>query len=420
MFIIGRLVFIVFLVINILIFALYCLLIDTQPAVSSYLSLTKADIQKAKQIIFSTASTQSEKTLQLSEKDINILVNHLLNRHIDSASKVRLLPKKVHIASSIDLSDYLSGRYINLSFDLGKQNKKPYLSNLTIGQIPINDRYATLLLDYLINHTKFKNYFRLAGQHIKTITLQNKQLYIRYIADQDTINQVRSLLAYPANGKILLIYQRKLAEIIAKHDKNWLLSLADLLKPLFQIAYQRSTVDNAIEENRHVIFVVSAYVNKQEWQNFLSQDLPGLSPPPLPVYIYKRTDLAQHFIASATLTSLGSSYLANLMGIKKEIKDADIDKGGSGFSFIDLAADRAGMYFGKMATSSPDNARTMQRVMSNIKDYTAFMPDVRDLPEQIDRKSLVKQYPSVDSAAAQEILQRIDLRIKASPIYKYF
>ena len=43
-----------------------------------------------------------------------------------------------------------------------------------------------------------------------------------------------------------------------------------LLKPLFELAYQRSTLDNAIEENRFVIIAVNDYVNKKETRRFLS------------------------------------------------------------------------------------------------------------------------------------------------------
>ena len=68
-------------------------------------------------------------------------------------------------------------------------------------------------------------------------------------------------------------------------------------------------------------------------------------------------------------------------------------------------------------TGSPENARKIQYAMSGIQDYTAFMPDVRDLPENIEIKELVKQYKSVDSKASQKILKLIDDRIASSSVY---
>jgi len=83
-----------------------------------------------------------------------------------------------------------------------------------------------------------------------------------------------------------------------------------------------------------------------------------------------------------------------------------------------LAADKAGTRFGEIATASPENARQVQKAMLNIKDYTDFMPDPRDLPEHMDEDEFKQRYQSVNSPAYQEILKLIDARIAASPIYQ--
>jgi hypothetical protein len=70
-----------------------------------------------------------------------------------------------------------------------------------------------------------------------------------------------------------------------------------------------------------------------------------------------------------------------------------------------------------MATSSPENARKLQKAMSMIKDYSDFMPDPRDLPENMSENDFKKRYQSVNSAAFQEISKLIDARIAATPIY---
>ena len=92
-------------------------------------------------------------------------------------------------------------------------------------------------------------------------------------------------------------------------------------------------------------------------------------------------------------------------------------QGGSGFSFIDLAADKAGTRFGERATSSPENARKLQKAMSEIKDYKDFMPDPRDLPEHMDEAEFKNRYQSIESPAYQELSKQIDARIAATPIY---
>ncbi len=400
---------------------LYNLAISEQPIVSSFVHLTNVDIQKAKEIIALQISqdNQAPKTLELNERDLNIVANHLLNRHIESATEIQLKPGNSTISASIDLSDYIPDRYLNIVFKLIDEHNRLQVMNLSIGDINISNHYAEKLIDYLFNQTQLNNYYRLARQHIHSIKLAEKALILTYQVDQAALNKAKQLVSFPANPKTLLVYQHLLAETIKNHPEGWLLSLSNLLQPLFELAYQRSSQDTAIDENRHVIFVVSSYINKNQWQSYLpNPQNQALEAPELLVYAYKRIDLAQHFIASAALTSLGSSYLANLMGFKKEIKDSA--QGGSGFSFIDLAADRAGMYFGKMATSSSKNARKMQQVMATTKDYKDFFPEIRDLPDQIGQNDLIEHYQSVESPAAQAMLKEIDKRVKASPIYKSF
>ena len=55
-----------------------------------------------------------------------------------------------------------------------------------------------------------------------------------------------------------------------------------------------------------------------------------------------RRDLAQHFFVSGYLTATMGAEAANAAGVAKELVDANTT---SGFSFADLAADRAGVRF---------------------------------------------------------------------------
>ena len=130
--------------------------------------------------------------------------------------------------------------------------------------------------------------------------------------------------------------------------------------------------------------------------------------------MYKRIDLAQHFIVSAALTASLNGQLAKVVGEQKEIRDAD---GGSGFSFIDLAADKAGTRFGELATSTPENARKIQIAMSGIKSYSDFMPDPRDLPEKMGAEEFKARFGTINSPAYTEISKQIDARIAAMPLY---
>ncbi|MEO1867763.1 MAG: hypothetical protein ABGX69_06250, partial [Methylococcales bacterium] len=74
--------------------------------------------------------------------------------------------------------------------------------------------------------------------------------------------------------------------------------------------------------------------------------------------------------------------------------------------------------FGKRAVQSKNKARRLQLDMSQIKDYTAFMPDVRDLPENLNEQAFKQQYKSIYSAEYQNMLKEIDQRISRLIIYR--
>lgn len=81
-----------------------------------------------------------------------------------------------------------------------------------------------------------------------------------------------------------------------------------------------------------------------------------------------RKDWSRHFWVSAGLTVLSDGDRTMAVGLIKEIMDAT--PGGSGFSFADLAADRAGNLFALAAIRDEESARAMQQRFSRELDST--------------------------------------------------
>ena len=360
--------------------------VSAQPSVTQTWTLNQQDIIRAKEILNNTNLKESgTKYLTLTEQDLNIALNYLLNNYINSSSFIKLTQLGPEFNISIHLPENSFGKFLNVQFKLSHKNTFPVIDHLKIGKIAIADEFASPFIENIIKHTQLKKYYVLFSQHIRQINVDSQKIQITYHLAADSYKKIQKLLTRGTDSHALAIYQKKLKEIIKQHDPSWRLSLTDLLKPLFQLAYQRSTMDNAIAENRIVIFIVSIYINSYEIHNYLPE-LTTSSIEILPVYLYKRTDMAKHFIGSAALTASGSGYLAHLLGLEKEIRDS---QHGSGFSFVDLAADRAGMYFGEMATSSPESARIMQKALSEISGYQALPALADALAQECDQSKPV-------------------------------
>ncbi len=387
--------------------------IDKHPINHDYTSLTPSDIQRAKQILqTSTADPQKKRTLELDQKDLNIAINYLLNHLIKSSSRIVLENNSLQFLIALTLPENLIGQYLNFKFNLTKIAGYPAINSLKIGRIEVADEFAGQLIESIIKYTPLKQYYILAAQHIRNIRIEPNKLSITYLTTiSDT--PADAILAENKSIQSLTFYQQQITQIVHQHDAKWRLSLAELLQPLFLAAYQRSTLENAIEENRALIIAVSSYVNKEELKPYLPISMTIAKH--YPVFLYQRIDMAKHFVASAALAAAGASALAQMLGQEKELSDA---QNGSGFSFIDLAGDRAGLKFGKTATASDKSARKLQKAMHDIKDYHAFMPEVRDLPEKMGSADFKRKFGSIYSPSYQNMLKTIDQRIAALPIYQ--
>ncbi|MCX7082436.1 MAG: hypothetical protein NT008_03665 [Methylococcales bacterium] len=393
--------------------------ISDTPTVAVGWTLTHDDIVRAKKILYEGSKTKPDEigTIELTQPDINLAANYLFNRYRKSAVKIELKDNIVRFVVTMTLPKNYLGQYLNISFRFGNEgnNELPSLKKFKAGELLLPAKFSAFVIDNIIRHTSLNEYFILATRPIRSIIIDQEKVTISYHSSLENLIQAQNVLADGGKNKDLDIYQQKLTDVIAQHDSTWRLSLADLLKPLFTLAYQRSNLENAIDENKMAIITINNYVNRKETKKFLSLPLATLSTDKrYPTFLYKRIDLAQHFIGSAAITASMNNQISKTVGEEKELSDA---QGGSGFSFVDLAADKAGTRFGEMATSSPESARKLQKKISDIKDYTDFMPDPSDLPEHMDDTEFKRRFESVDSAIYQELSKQIDERIIATPIY---
>ena len=394
--------------------------VSNKPDIDVGWALTRDDVVRAKKILHEGAKSKPDEIgiIELTQPDLNLAANYLLNRYSKSAAQIEFKNNAVRFKVTMTLPKNSLGQYLNISFRLGNDDHStlPSLTKFKAGKLLLPAKFAAFVIDNTIRHTSLNEYFILATRPIKAIKIDQQKITIVYYSNMNTLIQARNFLTQGSANSNLDIYQQKIAEVISRHDPEWRLSLADLLKALFELAYQRSTLENAIEENKMAIMAVNNYVNRKETKQFMS--FPGSKPTAekrYPAFLFKRIDLAQHFIASAAITASVNGQIAKVVGEEKELSDL---QGGSGFSFIDLAADKAGTRFGELATSSPESARRIQKAMSEIKDYSDFMPDPRDLPEHMGEAEFYQRYQSLDSATYQELSKQIDARIAAIPIYK--
>jgi hypothetical protein len=124
-----------------------------------------------------------------------------------------------------------------------------------------------------------------------------------------------------------------------------------------------------------------------------------------------RRDLAKHFFVSVYLTAVLGAEATDAAGVAKELLDA---QGNSGFSFVDLAADRAGVRFADGIL----NKRVPLGLLPQTFSVAAFVPATEGLPEGLSAGAMRKQYGAKNDPRFRKLLSEIDSRILALPPYR--
>ena len=182
----------------------------------------------------------------------------------------------------------------------------------------------------------------------------------------------------------------------------------------FAHAQQRSETEDPVLENRAAILALAILLGHHR-----VEDLVGpVSDRTLRWAAYRhkgrvalrnRGDWSKHFLVSAALALLSNEFLSDEAGLFKE--ELDAGEGGSGFSFSDLLADRAGTLFALAATRNERAARTMQQRLAAGFEIDTIFPQAADLPEGIPDRRLQAEYGGVGGKKYNEITQKIERRL---------
>lgn len=348
------------------------------------------------------------RVLSLTERDIDLLVLHAARRWLGAATRVRLTTGRAQLQASFAAP---WGRWLNLELGLRQTEALPEIDSVRIGRLPLPSALAAPLLRRLAERRGVHADALLELRAIERISLAPQRLVIGYRIKADTTKRLRAALVSPEGQQRLRAYQERLAEL-TQGMAGRSTSLAQLMPPMFALAAQRSAASgNAMAENRAALRVLTFYANDRSLGLLLPPAYDWARPLPMVVTLRQRQDLALHFLVSAMIAAEAGSPLADTVGLWKELSDAR--HGGSGFSFDDLAADRAGTRLGELAVH--DAARLQARIAAGVAD-AGLLPPIDGLPTQLSEKQFAQRYGAVGSAAYNRVLADIEARIDALPL----
>jgi len=187
-----------------------------------------------------------------------------------------------------------------------------------------------------------------------------------------------------------------------------------LLQAAFSPVPGTPAPESAVEQNRAAILALGLAIGDERLAEFV-----GLEEDEELVYaamairngttLRGDADLPRHFFLSAALAVVESPTFSDAVGLLKE--ELDFVKAASGFSFNDLAADRAGVRFAVAATSSEAGAKAMQARLKSGFAVDDFMPPVADLPADLTPEQFRRDYGGIGSPRYRERMKEIEARL---------
>ena len=392
------------------------LALEEQPRVRRSAGFTPADIERARRVLGTHDPRKMPpgvlRTLSVRQEDADLAANYLANRYGRGSARLVLRGGMALLTASTQIPGI--ARYVNVEAALTETPALPHFEHVRIGRVPVPGWLATWGLTRVLARFNEHAHYGFANGVIKRVSFSDGQLTIVYAWQADLPDRLRAAVLSDDDRERLRAYHETLSAVSRSFPAQRI-SLTDVLPPMFKLAQERSRRGDAVVENRAAILVLTFYTNGKG----LAAIVPAARNWPRPaahvLTLHDRDDFPKHFMVSAALAANAGGPLSDAIGLYKEVDDA---RHGSGFSFGDIAADRAGTRFGEFAAGSKDTAARLQQRLSTGVREGDLMPATNDLPEFMPEAEFQRRFGGIGAPAYKQMMATIERRIAALQLYR--
>lgn len=390
--------------------------LEDQPLVTQEASLDPGAIARAKALIRKNdprkLARDETRQVRLGAGDLELLLKHAASRGLRGNARLELQPSGALVHYTALLNGSPVGRYLNVSTELGVVNGKLAAESLRIGRVPLPPAVLELALDAYLRHTDMAEPAELLKKSISRIAITPADVQFTYTWQPEILDTARSLALGADDKARLALAQKRLSarmDALPQGDAP----LAAVLGPLLAEAGDKgATPHQRSLAYKDILLVTAVHLGGHNLSALIPEARQWPRPRPRTLTLRGREDLAQHFTISAALAAWSGEPLANAIGLDKELADA---QGGSGFSFVDLAADRSGTRLGELARNNPE--RLAAAVAAGLSDK-ALLPAIDGLPENMQDAEFQRRFGGVGAPAYKAMADEIERRISALALFR--
>jgi len=298
------------------------------------------------------------------------------------------------------------GGFLNLSAQLGVAGKTLEVEQAHLGRLPLPPALVKTLADAYFKRSDLQREVDLLDRTISSIVITPEDVRLTYVWQPELLASARALAISPAQRDRLAAAHRRLTDAIDQVAQTRRSApLAEILVPLLQASA-------GSDAYRDVLLATALHLSGKNIALLIPDAARWPRPRPLTLTLRDRGDLAQHFAISAAIAAWAGEPLASAVGLDKELDDS---RDGSGFSFVDLAADRAGTRLGELAARNP---RRLAAALAAGLDDAALLPPVGDLPESMKADEFRRRFGGPDAPAYRRMSDEIDRRLDALALFR--
>ena len=420
---------------------LLALILEGEPLVGQGKLAAAADAARTRQL-----AERSHQALQdpggtfhlsFSEDEVNSLMAFISRGLHGSAGRAEVTADGIATSLTLQIRDNPLGRYVNLAIVIRPSTSGLNIGTIRLGHLRIPGLLVTTLAPPLLDIFPGQGVGHLAFSSISTVIINGKDVSITGQSTGDLkerlsrvkrrLQGVRDQVAYLGDPLLVRIYYQQLMDTDRSLPQGASVSLARYIGPLFALAQQRGGA--ATTENQAAILALAIFLCDQHIGEVAGpvriEELVGpvrtanmeeYQPRRGQVTLDGQVDKCLHFLLSAALRIISERGMAIALGEFKELVDAG-RTGGSGFSFADLTADRAGVRFAELAIRDNSQAALYQKRLGSGEE-AVFFPGLAEVPEGITRQEFESYYHDVESPPYLAMVAAIDRCLDRLPLYR--
>ncbi|HNC52571.1 MAG TPA: hypothetical protein PLO14_10085 [Accumulibacter sp.] len=350
-----------------------------------------------------------ERTASIPATLVDTLIDHLASRRWRGRGEFQLGENAAEVRVTVPIESVPLPCYVNLTVVVQAMAGEPRVLRASIGRLRIPPALAELLIASTIRSSGYAPQWQAARQAIRRLVFAPElaSVELTYVWEPGLLDNARAVAFTSEDIHRMQRAQTELAVLLDHYTPRVAVPLGRILAPLLA-----NSGNPTPAEGRAALFVLATYLAEASLANLLPEANSWPRPRRVKLTLRGRYDSAQHFGISAALAAWVGEPAADAIGLYKEIEDS---RGGSGFSFADLAADRAGTRFGELVIgASPRLYTALAEPLSDGDLVGSF----DGLPESLSESEFARRFGGMDSRAYRELTDEVERRLAALPLYR--